>query len=112
MKKGFFIPSFLLVMLFIGDIALAADGAKIYANICSACHGMKGEGTAMAPAHKGNKFVIEAPAEEIKKVIKNGRSGKAKKYPNFPIDMPAQSTMPEADLDALVKFMKGDLQKK
>jgi len=91
--------------------ALAADGAAIFKAKCAACHGQKGEGMkGMAPAQKGNKFLTEGKAEDIKKVILEGRAGAAKKYKEYPIDMP-KSGLSDADADAVVQFMQGDLQK-
>jgi len=97
------------VLIVIGS-AFAADGAAIYGAKCSACHGQKGAGSPMAPPLKGNEFITKGDADSIKKVIIEGRSGKDKKYPNFPIDMP-KNPMSEEDATALVSFLKGDLQK-
>jgi len=108
--------SLLVVVAVVASLAFAgttfaADGAKIFAEKCSACHGAKGAGTpGMAPALKGNEFLTKGDAGEIKKIITGGRAGKDKKYANLPIDMPA-APLPDADLDVLVKFLQGDLQK-
>lgn len=64
----------------------------------------------MGPVLKGNEFISKGDAASITKVIIDGRSGKDKKYPNFPIDMP-KSPMPEEDAKALVNFLQEDLQK-
>ncbi len=45
------------------------------------------EGSAMAPAHKGNEF-LKGDVAAIKAVITNGRAGADKKYPKFSIAMP------------------------
>lgn len=91
--------------------AAFAGGADIYKAKCVACHGQKGEGMkGMAPAHKGNQFVTKSKPEDIKKVILEGRAGAAKKYKEFPIDMP-KSGLSDAEATEVVKFMQGDLQK-
>jgi len=90
-----------------------ADGAAKFAERCASCHGQKGEGMkSMAPALKGNKFITDRRAEDIKQVILEGRSGAAKKYSitEFPIDMP-ESGLSVADADEVAKFLQGDLQK-
>jgi len=54
----------------------AADGKinaeTIYKKKCSYCHGIKGLGSATAPAFKGNEF-MKQPFSEVKAVIVNGR---------------------------------------
>ena len=90
--------------------ALAADGAKIYASKCFACHGQNGSGTPMAPALKGNDFIMKGDVALIKKVILEGRSGKDRKFPKLPADMP-KVPMPDEELTALIQFIKGDMQK-
>ncbi|MBI5049067.1 MAG: cytochrome c [Deltaproteobacteria bacterium] len=88
-----------------------ADGAATFKAKCAACHGPKGEGMkGMAPAQKGNKFITEGKPEDIKKIILEGRAGAAKKYKEFPIDMP-KSGLSDADAADVVKFLQGDLQK-
>jgi hypothetical protein len=60
----------------------------------------------MAPALKGNDWVKAASSADITGVIKNGRLGEAKKYPNFFVDMPASKAMAENDLNALAAYLK------
>lgn len=99
----------LLVSVAFAGTALA-DGAASYKAKCVACHGDKGQGMkGMAPALKGSEFV-KGKAEDVKKVILEGRAGAAKKYKEFPIDMP-KSGLSDADAADLVKFLQGDLQK-
>jgi mono/diheme cytochrome c family protein len=110
MRNIIFLSALLTGILFSG-ISLAGDPAAIYKSKCALCHGAKGEGIkGMAPPHKGNKHVIEGKPEEIKKIILEGRIGKAKKYKEYPVDMP-KSVMPDADAEALVKYLKTELQK-
>lgn len=90
--------------------ALAADGGMIYKSKCSACHGSDGQGSAMAPAFQGNKFVADSPASEITDVLKNGRAGEAKKYKQFPLPMPKQSLSDE-EAAAVVEYIKSIARK-
>ncbi|MEK6689747.1 MAG: cytochrome c [Nitrospirota bacterium] len=109
--RSFFSVLVLLLILAFAKTSIAADPSAIYKSKCALCHGAKGEGIKnMAPPHKGNKFVIEGKPEEIKKTILEGRIGKAKKYKEYPVDMP-KNVMPDADAEALIKYLKTDLQK-
>lgn len=92
------------------EMASGLDGAKLFGDKCIACHGTKGEGTQVGPALKGDPFVIQGTPAEIKHVITSGRTEKEKKYPNIVSPMPA-GLASEAEADALVKYLKGDLQK-
>ena len=60
----------------------------------------------MAPALKGNAWVMAASTADLTGVITNGRIGKAKKYPNFLVDMPASKAMSEGDLSSLAAYLK------
>ena len=100
----------MLMPLLIAAPALAIDAAQLYGSRCAACHGPKGEGTPVGPSQKGNAFVTKGSPAEIKNVIMEGRTGKDKKYPNLMADMP-KGLVSEAEADALVKFLQGDLQK-
>lgn len=91
--------------LAVSGSAMAADGAAIFKAKCSPCHGADGQGTAMAPAFKGNEFVKSSGEDQITEVIKNGREGAAKKYKNFAIGMPKQNLNPE-ETKAVVDFIK------
>ena len=90
--------------------AIAADGSKIYTEKCSMCHGPKGAGTPMGPSIKGNEFISKGTADDIKKVINEGRAGSNKKYPKIAIDMP-RTSLSDEDVKSLVLFLQGDLQK-
>lgn len=86
--------------------ALAADGAALFKSKCAACHGAEGQGTAMAPAFQGNDFIKTSKDADISAVITTGRDGAAKKYKNFAIGMPAQKTMADEDVKAVVEHLK------
>ncbi len=89
-----------------------ADGKTVYMTNCMACHGDKGQGSPVGPVQKGNEFITKGTVEDIKKIILEGRLGKAKKYPKIPGDMlPWKGKIKDADLDDLVKILQTDLQK-
>ena len=96
--------------LFIPAASMAVDGAQLFSSKCVACHGAKGKGTQVGPALKGDPFVIQGAPEEIKKVIMMGRTEKEKKYPDIMVPMPT-GLASEAEAEALVLYLKGDLQK-
>ncbi|OGP31470.1 MAG: hypothetical protein A2073_08505 [Deltaproteobacteria bacterium GWC2_42_11] len=111
MKKVLTLASAVLVLsIFAGKAH--ADGKAVYMANCLACHGDKGQGTLVGPAQKGNKFILETKEADLKKIILEGRAGKAKKYPKIPGDMlPWKGKINDKDLDAVIKFLKTDLQK-
>lgn len=88
------------------DSKTVEAGALIFKSKCSPCHGADANGTAMAPALKGNKWVREAANSEVAQVIRDGRQGSAKKYTNFAVGMPAAKGMPESDVNALAEYVK------
>lgn len=100
----------IVAALVVPKITHAIDTVQLYGAKCAACHGPKGEGTPVGPPQKGNAFIAKGSPAEIKKVIMEGRAGKDKKYPNLMADMP-KGLVSEAEADALVKFLQGDLQK-
>lgn len=85
--------------------AAAADGGAIFKSKCSTCHGTEGQGSAMAPAFKGNEFVKNSSEADIANVIKNGRNGAEKKYKQFAIGMPKQ-TMSDDEVKAVIAQLK------
>ncbi len=86
--------------------AAASDGGALYKAKCAACHGGNGQGTAMAPAFTGNEWVGTSSDADVADSIKNGRQGAAKKYKKFAIGMPAQKSMSDGDVAALVAHLK------
>jgi mono/diheme cytochrome c family protein len=90
--------------------ASAVDAEKLFSEKCALCHGTNGEGTATGPAQKGDEFIMTAEPADVKHVIMEGRSGAAKEYHNIIVDMP-KGLVSEAEADALVTFLQGDLQK-
>jgi mono/diheme cytochrome c family protein len=85
--------------------ALAADGTAIFKSKCAPCHGADGQGTAMAPAFKGNAFIKSSAEGDIANVLKNGRNGAEKKYKNFAIGMPKQ-TLNDEEVKAVIAHIK------
>ena len=101
----------LTAAMLVGGNALAADGKTTFASTCAACHGSQGQGTqGLAPALKGDAFVTKGKVPEIEDTIQNGRSGAKKKYKDIPMDMPGWH-LSAADLEAVVSYIRGDLQK-
>ena len=108
------IPIVLFVSAMLVPTMAQADGASTFSQQCAQCHGKQGEGMQyVAPALKGNEFVRQASADELRKVVRNGRAGDEKRYPNeFPAQMPAvsESQVTAAELDELIAYLKGPLQ--
>lgn len=110
-------PGVLLPMLLFGNSAVVQaeyDAAGVYEMRCASCHGTTGQGTVappLGPALKGNALIVNGPAPVIAAVIRNGRSGKQRNYDAAYPNMPAFSPISVTDVDALVQYLKGDLQK-
>lgn len=101
-----------VLSLFGATSAMAKTGAEIFKSTCTACHGAAGEGKkSLGPALKGNEFVVKGSDADISATIKDGRSGAAKKYKEFPSPMPAQKALTDAEIADLVSYIKGDIQK-
>jgi mono/diheme cytochrome c family protein len=86
--------------------AIAADGAAIFKAKCAPCHGADGQGTAMAPAFKGNAWVKGASDAELSDTILKGREGAAKKYKQYAIGMPKQK-LADDEAKAVEAHIKG-----
>jgi mono/diheme cytochrome c family protein len=92
------------------------DAAEMYKLRCSACHGANGQGTraslpSLGPALKGNPFVVSGSPAAIKSVIRKGRSGQKRLYDDTYPNMPSFGFEVVPDPEALIAFLKGDLQK-
>lgn len=98
--------------MFGATAAMAKEPAEIMKTICAPCHGAKGEGKKpMGPALKGSEFVTKSADADVIATIKDGRSGDKKKFKEFPSPMPPQKALTDAELAALVKYLKTDIQK-
>ena len=91
------------------------DSAGYYRMRCASCHGTSGEGTdqvapSLGPALRGNALVKNAPAQVIARIIRRGRSGKARTYNSYYPNMPSFGPEAVPDVDALVEYLKGPLQ--
>ena len=104
----------LLALLPASLLANANPGASAYKEVCSVCHGPTGEGTksgpTQAPPLKGSAFVKSASADELKSLIKFGRTGANKRFKDIPQGMPAQA-LSEAEMEAIIPYLQVELQK-
>ncbi len=113
-----FVASVLFIAGALSPIAANAafDAVAAYQLRCGACHGDQGQGTkgmipSLGPALKGNPFVVSGSADAVKNVIRKGRGGKKRLYNEAYPNMPAYGAEFVSDIDALVAYLKGDLQK-
>ncbi len=93
--------------------AVAADPKIVtfFQETCGTCHGEKGEGMkGLAPAFKGNDFIIKGSDAEIGATIIKGRAGDQKKYKDLPSPMPPNS-MSDARLAGIIAYLKNEIQK-
>jgi mono/diheme cytochrome c family protein len=101
------------LLLCVAGLAFAqADlGKTTFKDVCATCHGDKGEGKAgQGPPLKGSPFVKSASDDDMQSLIKFGRTGKDKRYPQIPQGMPSQAVS-DAEMAALIPFVKVELQK-
>ena len=114
--------SLLATALFLAGASLstasvaAFDSAGYYQMRCASCHGSEGQGTraslpSLGPALKGNPFVVNGSPAAIRTVIRKGRSGQKRLYNDTYPNMPAFGPEAVPDVDALVAFLKGDMQR-
>ena len=94
----------------------AFDAPANYQLRCSHCHGSNGQGTratlpSLGPALKGNPVVVNGSPAAIKNVIRKGRSGQKRLYNDTYPNMPSFGSEVVPDVDTLVAYLKGDLQK-
>jgi len=94
----------------------AFDSAGYYQMRCASCHGSEGQGTRasippLAPALKGNPFIVNGSPAAIRTVIRKGRSGKKRLYNDAYPNMPSFGPEAVPDVDALVAYLKGDMQR-
>lgn len=85
-------------MLAVSGMGLAApDGAVLYATHCAACHGEKGGGGVGVPLSM-TSFLDSVDDRYLASTIRYGRPGRV---------MPAFSTLSDAQIRAVITFMRG-----
>ena len=86
------------------------DGAWRYKASCAGCHNDDGTGVyAFGPPLKGNAFVQNAPPQVIIQVIQQGRNYGERNHLAY-VGMPAFHYIRAGEAEALVNYLKGDLQ--
>ena len=84
--------------LFAGLSAAASpDGESLYAKHCSVCHGVEGIGGVGVPLHLPD-FLAVSSDDYLRKSILEGRPGRV---------MPSFLQFSDAELDAIVKYIRG-----
>lgn len=87
------------------------DGQWRYRASCAGCHAEDGSGYyPFGPALKGNPFVQNAPLPALVQVIQQGRNYDDRTHLAY-VGMPAFQYLRAGDVEALVAYLKGDLQK-
>ena len=88
------------------ELFIPSDGASLYSNNCSACHGAQAEGVEnLGPALAGSDFTFNTPVEEWIALVKAGR---AADHPDNKsrIPMPAFPHLADNDLQAIFSFLR------
>jgi cytochrome c oxidase cbb3-type subunit 3 len=96
MKDAFIV--FFATGMLLGSMAVAAapDGARLYATHCATCHGDTGEGGVGVPLSLPS-FLNSIDDDFLRRTIRHGRPGRV---------MPAFSKLSEAQIDAIVGFIR------
>jgi mono/diheme cytochrome c family protein len=94
----------------------AFDAPGYFQMRCATCHGADGQGTRasippLGPALKGNPFVVNGSPAALRTLIRKGRSGQKRLYNDAYPNMPSFGSEAVPDVDALVAYIKGDLQR-
>ena len=115
LKRSLLVSALFAALVPIPSLA-ATDGAANYALRCSHCHGSAGQGTRanippLGPALKGKPFVVNGSPAALKTVIRKGRQGSKRLYNDAYPNMPSFGFEVVPDTDALIAYLKGDLQK-
>ncbi len=90
--------------------AAAGNGAQVFAQNCSTCHGANGQGQAgVAPPLAGNPFVTGNPSAVIN-VVENGLHGQTIMGQTFGAPMPSwKGSLSKSDLAAVITYIRGGL---
>jgi ubiquinol-cytochrome c reductase cytochrome b subunit len=90
--------------------APAGNGAQVFAQNCSTCHGADGKGQpGVAPPLAGNPFVTGNPAAVIN-VVENGLHGQTIMGQTFGAPMPPwKGSLSKSDLAAVITYIRGGL---
>lgn len=91
-----------------GFTAQAADGAKVYATVCAACHQANGQGVPnMFPPVAGSEWVTGEP-ERLVKIILHGITGEIEVAGEVYSGMmpPWGGTLKDADVAAVSTYMR------
>ena len=86
----------LLAALGISEVRAAADGAKLYARSCAACHGESGTGGIGVPLALPS-FQRSVSDDYLRQTIRHGRPGRV---------MPAFSQMTKDEVEAIVRHLR------
>lgn len=115
-KSPFLLVPALLGALMVAPARAEVDGKEFYMLRCASCHGAEGQGTkhlmpALAPALKGNPFIVQGSPAAIRNVIRKGRSGSQRLYNDTYPNMPSFGPEVVPDVASLVAYLKGDMQR-
>jgi ubiquinol-cytochrome c reductase cytochrome b subunit len=93
-----------------GAAASASNGAQVFSQNCSSCHGANGQGQpGVAPPLAGNPFVT-GDAKAVINVVSNGLHGQTIMGQSYGAQMPAwKATLSKSDLAAVITYIRGGL---
>ena len=87
----------IFMLMTVGVVRAAPDGAGLYATHCAACHGDQGGGGVGVPLSMPS-FLDSVDDHFLHQTIRHGRPGRV---------MPAFVSLSDAQVDAIVRFIRG-----
>jgi len=93
-----------------GAATAGANGAQVFAQNCTTCHGANGQGQpGVAPPLAGNPFVT-GNAKAVIGVVENGLHGQTIMGQSYGAQMPAwKGTLSKPDIAAVITYIRGSL---
>jgi ubiquinol-cytochrome c reductase cytochrome b subunit len=93
-----------------GAATAGANGAQVFAQNCTTCHGANGQGQpGVAPPLAGNPFVT-GNAKAVIAVVENGLHGQTIMGQSYGAQMPAwKGTLSKPDIAAVITYIRGSL---
>ncbi len=98
MKQAILMIAVFASVALLAGLALAAGGDQIFKEKCTMCHTVKGQGGKIGPDL--TKIAAKMKEKDLVEKLENPKKSKPSS------SMPSFKTLPKADMDALVGYMK------
>lgn len=92
------VAAFVLVALITVSAQAESKGEQLFAGKCAACHVVNGKGGKLGPDLTG--IAIRMGGKDLQEKLENPKKNNPKSF------MPSFKTLPKADMDALLDYLK------